>query len=84
MSHNEMINNPAMQTVAISFMDGLASLSGYGNLGQRIADLMDDFLGLVAQADINGQDLDGSITTISALYMNAKKVDEAYNSLNAK
>ena len=84
MKYEDIINNPAMQTASVDFVAGFACLCGFGKFTERVADLMDDFLGLVAQADINGQDLDAPISTISMLYMHAKKIDEVYNSLDAK
>ena len=84
MKYDDIINNPEMQAASVDFVASLACLCGFGNFTKRIADLMDCFLGLVAQSEINGQDLDAPISTISTIYMHAKKIDETYKTLNAK
>ena len=74
---NNIDRKTALEAASDDFVKELFSLRGEGMATRVIGDLMDTFLGLVAQSDINGTDLDGSICTLGFLYRFAKRFDDA-------
>ena len=74
---NDIDRKTALEAASEDFINELFSLRGEGMASRVIGDLMDTFLGLVAQSDVTGKDMDSSICTLGVLYRHAKRFDDA-------